>query len=70
MPLLALHGGDDPICAPAGSERFAAAAPPGRFIRYPGLRHEIFNEPSYREVLADVASFFEQRLAGTGSARA
>jgi acylglycerol lipase len=62
LPLLALHGGEDSICSPAGSERFAAAAPKGRFIRYPGLRHEIFNEPSYRDVLADVASFFEEQL--------
>jgi acylglycerol lipase len=69
LPLLALHGADDPICAPTGSEQFAAAAPLGRFIRYPGLRHEIFNEPSYRDVLADVASFLEERLRATGSAR-
>jgi alpha-beta hydrolase superfamily lysophospholipase len=62
LPLLALHGGDDPICSPTGSERFAAAAPRGRFIRYPGLRHEIFNEPSYRDVLGDVASFLEERI--------
>jgi len=69
LPLLVLHGGDDPICAPAGSERFAAAAPAARFIRYQGLRHEIFNEPSYPDVLADVASFFEERLVSARSAR-
>jgi alpha-beta hydrolase superfamily lysophospholipase len=70
LPLLALHGADDSLCAASGSERFAAAAPVGRFIRYPGLRHEIFNEPVYRDVLADVAAFFEERLAALGSARA
>jgi alpha-beta hydrolase superfamily lysophospholipase len=70
LPLLALHGGDDSICAAAGSEQFATAAPRGRFIRYPGLRHEIFNEPSYRDVLGDVASFFVEQIADTGSARA
>ena len=68
VPLLVLHGGDDPICSPAGSEQFAAAAPAGRFICYPGLRHEIFNEPSYREVLADMAAFFEDRLTAGRSA--
>jgi alpha-beta hydrolase superfamily lysophospholipase len=67
LPLLVLHGGDDPICACEGSERFAAAARSARFIRYPGLRHEIFNEPSFRDVLADVASFLEERLAGPRS---
>ncbi len=69
LPLLVLHGGDDPICAPAGSERFAAAAPAARFVSYRGLRHEIFNEPSHREVLADVAAFFGERLQAMGSAR-
>jgi acylglycerol lipase len=64
LPLLVLHGADDPICPPAGSERFAAAARAGRFVRYAGLRHEIFNEPSHREVLADVAAFFEEQLSG------
>jgi alpha-beta hydrolase superfamily lysophospholipase len=68
LPLLVLHGGDDPICPPGGSERFAAAARAGRFVRYPGLRHEIFNEPSHRDVLADVAAFFDERLAGNAGA--
>lgn len=61
-PLLVLHGGDDPICPPDGSERFAAAAREGRFVRYPGLRHEIFNEPSHRDVLHDVVAFFDEQL--------
>jgi alpha-beta hydrolase superfamily lysophospholipase len=61
-PLLVLHGGDDTICPPAGSERFAAAARAGRFVRYPGLRHEIFNEPSHRDVLDDVVTFFDEQL--------
>lgn len=68
LPLLVLHGADDSICPPVGSERFAAAAPAARFIRYPGLRHEIFNEPRWQEVLADVAEFFDARLADTRSA--
>jgi alpha-beta hydrolase superfamily lysophospholipase len=69
LPLLVLHGGDDPICASEGSERFAAAAPAARFICYRGLRHEIFNEPSSPDVLADVASFLEQQLERARSAQ-
>jgi len=61
-PLLALHGGDDPICLPGGSERFAAAAPRGRFVRYPGLRHEILNEPVWEDVLGDVTAWLDDRL--------
>ena len=67
-PLLALHGADDTLTAPSGSERFAAAAPRGRFRLYPGLRHEIFNEPGYEEVLGDVVSFFDE--VARGAARA
>jgi len=63
LPLFVLHGGDDPICPPDGSEQFAAAARSGRFVRYAGLRHEIFNEPSHRDVLGDVAAFFDEQLA-------
>ena len=68
MPLLILHGSDDTLCAPAGSEQFAQAAPRGRFVVYPGLRHEIFNEPSHEEVLKEMASFLEEQLAASPSA--
>jgi alpha-beta hydrolase superfamily lysophospholipase len=63
VPLLALHGAEDTLTSPSGSEQFAAAAPRGRSIVYPGLRHEIFNEPSYEQVLGEVASFFDGLLA-------
>jgi lysophospholipase len=63
VPLLALHGSDDTLASPAGSEQFAAAAPSGRFILYPGLRHEIFNAPSWEKVLGDAAAFFDELLA-------
>lgn len=69
VPLLALHGGDDPICRPEGSERFAAAAPQGRFVLYPGLRHEILNEPRWRDVLADLEAWIDECLQ-TGRAAA
>ena len=68
MPLLVLHGADDPICAPDGSERFALAARGARFIRYPNLRHEIFNEPSFESVLGDVLSFLDARFPAARSA--
>lgn len=59
LPLLVLHGGDDPICAPSFAEAFAAAAPQGRFVRYPGLRHEILNEPSWEQVLEDLVGWLD-----------
>ena len=63
-PLLVMHGGDDPICDIAGGEAFAKAAPRGEHRRYPGLRHEIFNEPSYADVLNDLLGWIEARLGG------
>ncbi|MCB1842009.1 MAG: lysophospholipase, partial [Halioglobus sp.] len=47
LPLLVLHGEQDQLAAPAGS-RFLAAAAGSRDTTlkiYPGLQHEIFNEP-------------------------
>lgn len=69
VPLLVLHGDADPICPPAASEAFAAAAPLGRHLRYPGLRHEILNEPSRESVLTDLGSWLEEvSMNPTGAA--
>ena len=59
VPMLLLHGGDDPLCSPSGSEGFAASlpagsAPPSMLKIYPGLLHEIFNEPEREEVFRDL----------------
>lgn len=61
LPLLMLHGEEDPLCAPEASRRFAEAAPDCRYRSYPGLRHEIFNEPEHDAVLADVQTWIEER---------
>jgi alpha-beta hydrolase superfamily lysophospholipase len=57
LPLLALHGRDDPICPSWTSEAFAKAVPRGRFRIYDGMRHEIFNEPGSEAVFQDVLSW-------------
>jgi len=48
------HDCDDPICPPGGTEAFSAAVQtPGSDCKiYPGLRHEIFNEPEQETVFA------------------
>ena len=65
VPVLVLHGGDDPICAPSGSRDFHArlARPESELRIYPGLRHEIFNEPEHEQVLADVLDWLRKREA-------
>lgn len=60
-PLLMLHGDADPICSPAASEAFARAAPDARYVSYPGLRHEIFNEPEREQVFEDVQRWICER---------
>lgn len=54
LPTLLMWAGADRCVAPRGSEAFAAAAPRGRVSArpWPGLAHEIFNEPEKAEVLA------------------
>jgi alpha-beta hydrolase superfamily lysophospholipase len=63
VPFLLLHGRDDQIVDPVGSQRFfAAATAPGRaFCLYPGLYHEIFNEVERAKVFQDVESWLTQR---------
>ena len=62
VPLLGLHGADDPICPSSGTERFLEAVRvPGSACKvYPGLRHEIFNEPEREQVWGDVLSFLRE----------
>lgn len=66
VPLLMLHGEDDPLCAAEGSRAFAAAVPTaGSDLRiYPDLRHEIFNEPEREQVYRDLWSWLDQLSAG------
>jgi alpha-beta hydrolase superfamily lysophospholipase len=55
-PTLLLWAGADRCVAPAGSAAFAAAAPAEVLTArvFPGLYHEIFNEPERAEVLAEL----------------
>lgn len=56
VPLLLLHGSDDPLCPVEGSRAFHGGlqVPGCGFRAYPGLRHEIFNEPERERVFADL----------------
>ncbi len=59
VPLLMLHGEADPICPPEGTRSFFAGlrVEPRRLEIYPGLRHEIFNEPEHARVFEDVLAW-------------
>ncbi len=64
LPLLILHGDADVLTAPAGSQEFIAAlSSADKTIElYPGLYHEIFNEPEKDAVLADMTNWLEAHL--------
>ena len=59
LPLLLLHGEADSLTAPEGSQFLAehVASPDRELKLYPGLFHEIFNEPERDSVIADVTGW-------------
>jgi acylglycerol lipase len=66
-PLFIVHGADDVLCGKAGSEWLMGAATgvPDKALRlYPGLKHEIFNEPAGPDVIRDVVAWLEAHLGG------
>ncbi len=65
LPLLLLHGGEDRIITPGSSERiFQAVASSDKTLKiWPGLRHEILNEPEKQEVLAVLLDWLRRHLA-------
>jgi acylglycerol lipase len=59
-PTLVLHGLDDTLVPPGSSEVFDGAAGVERRT-YPGLRHELHNEPEGPAVLDDVVEWIRSR---------
>lgn len=65
VPFLLMHGREDQIVDPSGSQRFfaRASAPDRAFCLYPGLYHEIFNEVNHERVFQDIESWLTQPTA-------
>ena len=64
LPLLLLHGGEDRTIAPKTSERiFNGASSADKTLKiFPGLRHEILNEPERQQVLAMILDWLRRHL--------
>ena len=64
LPLLIMHGEADVLTSPTGSrELHAHAASDDKTLKlYPGLYHEIFNEPEKDAVLTDMTDWLEAHL--------
>lgn len=62
-PLLIIHGGDDQVTYPSGSEEFAARASGNCTLRlWGGLYHEVHNEPEKEQVLAEIIQWLDSQL--------
>jgi alpha-beta hydrolase superfamily lysophospholipase len=61
VPTLVQHGADDPL-VPASSTVALGGLPGVHRIEYPGLRHEIFNEPAGPAVLDDLLAWLHRVL--------
>ena len=63
VPTLILHGGEDSAVDPAGSEAlFSRLQVEDKQLEvYPGLYHEIFNEPEREDVLNGVLTWIRKR---------
>ena len=56
IPTLVIHGGDDRLVPTASSELFESRRGVTRRV-YPGVRHELHNEPEGEDVLDDVIAW-------------
>lgn len=65
LPLLTMHGAADQLTDPTGSRLLhARAASPDKTLHlWPGLKHELFNEPSRHEVITVMLGWLDERFA-------
>ncbi len=64
IPMLIMHGSADQLTNPEGSVRLhqAIASKDKRLIMWPGLSHEIMNEPEKQDVLDEIGTWIEAHL--------
>lgn len=65
LPVLILHGGEDRMTDPAGSRiLYERAGTPDKTLKiYPGLYHEVFNEPERETIMSDLLEWCETHRA-------
>lgn len=65
LPVLIMHGGADGLCSIEGSRTFfdGVSSSDKTMKEYPGLYHEVFNEPEREEVLGDLCEWIDARIA-------
>jgi alpha-beta hydrolase superfamily lysophospholipase len=62
-PILIMHGTQDQLASPEGSQRlFDAIASSDKTLKlYEGLHHEILNEPEQAQVISDIVEWMDAR---------
>jgi acylglycerol lipase len=62
LPVLILHGGEDPVARPAGSTMiYESLSSTDKELKiYPELYHEILNEPERQDVMDDICAWLIQ----------
>ena len=71
IPTLLVQGGADPVTSPAGTALWAKSSRNGTvtYKEYPGLFHEVLNEPEGPAILAEIIAWLKKTLGqGPGSA--
>ncbi len=61
VPTFVIHGAEDPLVPPSASAPLANSPAVERKL-YPGLRHEVHNEPEQEQVLGDVYDWIRATL--------
>jgi alpha-beta hydrolase superfamily lysophospholipase len=64
VPALLLQGMGDRVVEPRGTLEFSGAAPHGvvRLLTYPGVYHEVFNDPARGQAVKDLAGWLDAVL--------
>lgn len=62
IPVLVIHGEADPL-VPVGASAVLGGAPGVERITYPGLLHELHNEPEGPEIIDDVIAWIRAHVA-------
>ncbi|MDP9358950.1 MAG: lysophospholipase [Chloroflexota bacterium] len=64
LPLLVMHGADDTLTNPAGSQLLhdRSRSADKTLKLWPGLRHEIFNEPQREDVIAFMLAWLDEHV--------
>jgi len=67
LPMLIMHGEADALVSPSGSQQlFELLGSKDKTLKiYPGLYHEIFNEPEQQQVLDDMLAWLEAHRTAT-----